>query len=34
MIDVYKVTKSFPKEEIYGLVNQVRRSVVCLSPEP
>ncbi|MBN9352427.1 MAG: four helix bundle protein [Chitinophagaceae bacterium] len=28
--DFYKVTKSFPKEEIYGLVNQVRRSVVSI----
>jgi four helix bundle protein len=25
-LDVYKVTKSFPKEEIYGLVSQMRRS--------
>lgn len=25
-LDVYKVTKLFPKEEIYGLVSQMRRS--------
>ncbi|MDE3144522.1 MAG: four helix bundle protein [Bacteroidota bacterium] len=25
-LDVYKITKSFPKEEIFGLVSQMRRS--------
>jgi four helix bundle protein len=27
---VYMLTKSFPKEEIYGLTNQIRRSVVSV----
>jgi len=27
---VYKETKSFPKEEIYGLTAQIRRSVVSI----
>lgn len=27
---VYDVTKSFPKEELYGLVNQIRRSAVSV----
>lgn len=28
--DIYNVTKSFPKEEIYGLTNQIRRSAVSI----
>jgi four helix bundle protein len=27
---IYKVTKSFPKEEIYCLTNQIRRSVISI----
>ena len=27
---VYKVTKNFPKEEIYGLTSQTRRAVVSI----
>jgi four helix bundle protein len=27
---VYAITKKFPKEEIYGLVNQMRRSAVSI----
>lgn len=27
---VYKVTGTFPKEEIYGLVNQLRRSAISI----
>ena len=27
---IYTVTKSFPKEEIYGLTNQVRRAAVSI----
>ena len=27
---VYLLTKKFPKEEIYGLTNQIRRSVVSV----
>jgi four helix bundle protein len=26
VLDIYKVTASFPKEEIYGLTSQIRRS--------
>ncbi len=29
--DSYKYTKSFPKEEIYGLVSQIRRSVLSIA---
>jgi four helix bundle protein len=25
-LQVYKITKSFPKEEVYGLISQMRRS--------
>ena len=27
---VYQATKSFPKEELYGLTNQIRRAVVSV----
>ncbi|MDR0612502.1 MAG: four helix bundle protein [Dysgonamonadaceae bacterium] len=27
---IYKITKSFPKEELYGLVSQMRRSAVSV----
>ncbi|MBU0569684.1 four helix bundle protein [Patescibacteria group bacterium] len=27
---VYKITKKFPKEELYSLVSQIRRSVVSI----
>jgi four helix bundle protein len=26
----YEITESFPKSELYGLVNQMRRSVVSI----
>lgn len=26
VLEVYKVTKAFPKEEVYGLISQLRRS--------
>ena len=28
--DIYKITASFPKEEIYALVSQIRRSAVSI----
>ena len=28
--DIYSITKSFPKEEIYGLSNQLRRCAVSI----
>lgn len=28
--DIYKLTKSFPKDEIYGLVSQMQRAVVSV----
>ena len=28
--EVYSITKSFPKEELYGLVSQIRRSSVSI----
>lgn len=30
-VDIYKVTKNFPKEEIFGITNQVRRSSSSIS---
>ncbi len=30
-VQVYLVTKQFPKEEIFGLTNQIRRSSVSIS---
>ena len=27
---IYKITKEFPKEELYSIVNQIRRSAVSL----
>jgi four helix bundle protein len=28
--DIYKLTESFPREELYGLTNQIRRSAVSI----
>ncbi len=28
--EIYRVSKEFPKEELYGIVNQIRRSAVSL----
>ena len=30
-LDLYSVTKNFPKEEIYGLTSQIRRSSVSVA---
>jgi len=30
VIEVYNVTKSFPKDEIYGLISQIRRAAVSI----
>ena len=28
--EIYRITKKFPKEELYGIVNQIRQSAVSL----
>jgi len=28
---VYQTTKEFPKEELYGIINQIRRSSVSIA---
>ncbi|MCP1997185.1 four helix bundle protein [Flavobacterium sp. HSC-61S13] len=28
--DIYMVTKAFPREEVYGLTNQIRRSAISI----
>ena len=30
VLDIYRITKAFPKDEIYGLVSQMRRSAVSI----
>jgi four helix bundle protein len=30
VLDIYKVSKDFPKEELYGLISQIRRSSVSI----
>lgn len=29
-VEIYRITKDFPKEEIYGLTSQIRRAVVSI----
>ncbi len=29
-LEIYKITKDFPKDEIFGLTNQIRRSTVSI----
>ena len=29
-VEIYKITENFPKEEIYGLTSQMRRSSVSI----
>lgn len=31
VVEVYQVTKKFPKEEIYGLTSQIRRAAISIS---
>ena len=30
--DIYQVTKQFPKEDIYGITSQMRRSAISITP--
>jgi four helix bundle protein len=29
-LEVYRVTKGFPKEELHGLTSQMKRAAVCI----
>ena len=31
IIDIYRITRKFPKEEIYGITSQLRRAVVSIA---
>lgn len=31
VVEIYKITQSFPKEEIFGLTSQIRRCVVSIT---
>jgi four helix bundle protein len=31
VIEIYRISKSFPKEEIFGLTSQIRRAVISIT---